>query len=345
MTWLNKARHLDAPKERVQKKYSNSWRFRIAPDTVGPKDILILPGSFSNIEGDVQGMPFWQTLKHYFYDPQKKKFRSFMCGKAFNKECYACHRQYDKDDKRLQIRKANLWPVVHLDWHYRVENEYGDAPYFVQAENRAQEREFDDLETHRRVFGRPGFMELGKGHQEMLLDILSNVVSQCVGCLEHDFDANGKIEVCAWSCSSCGTVLEDIETTTLNRDEWRKFGQSRKTCTSCRTKDFPKEVVGCTQCPTAIRTEIYDVVIPLVKQGSGKDTSINLGFGMMPKYIDEYDVYDLNGNKVPLLDRMDGNVRIYDKTLQEQVINYLPNLKNLLEVEAEREFQEDIIIN
>jgi len=341
--WLNKARYLNAPKERTQKKFSSSWRFRVDFKDPEPKDILLIKKSFPDLKGEVEELPFLQLRKHYFYDPMKSKFRSFACGRNYGKNCHACHRQYDKGDKRLTARTANLWPAVHLDWYYRVENEYGDKPYFIQPENRSQEREFDDLDTHVKVFGAPKFLELGNSHQEMLYDILGNVVSECVGCLEHDQETNGNIEVVGWGCKSCGIPLEEIETTTLGRDEWRTFGQRKVSCHSCGYKGLPKEMVGCSQCPTPIRAEIYDVVLPLVKQGQGKDKSINLAYGKMPTYIDEYDVTQPDGSKAPLLDRLDGPNRIFNEYLTENVLKYMPDLKDLHSIEADLEFQEEII--
>ena len=342
MSWLNQARHIDAPKERSAAKYSNAYRHRIDL-TKDEKDILIIKGSWSSQDGSVQNLPFKEVRKHYFYDPAGNNgrgfFRSFVCAKSLGHDsCVGCDKQYKENDKRVTLRNAKLWPVIHLDHYYRDESkmQYDEPAFFVQAETRSQEREFDNLETHTRVFGKPGFIELGRAHQEQLLDIFEKVTSSCVGCLEHDHETNGKIEVIAWDCPHCGARLEDIETTNLGRDAWRAFGHAPRTCGSCRHRGFPTEVVGCSQCPDAIRTEIYDVVLPLIKQGSGKDTSINLAFGQMPKYIDEYDL----PSGAPLLDKLDGANRIFDRSIMD--IYSPPNFDEIFAVEATREYQEGI---
>lgn len=342
MSWLDRARGLNNP-EREQKalKFSNAWRHRIELNKES-KDILIVKGSWPSSVQGAGDLPFWETKKHYFYDPHrtpKPMFRSFMCAKSLNKNaCSGCEYQFSKRDKRFTLRNVNIWPVVHLDWYYRVVNEYGDAPYYVQPETRSEEREFDSSEYHTKVFGKPGFIELGRAHQEQFLDILSSFSKSCIGCLEHDFPTNGNIEVIAWDCESCGARLEDIETTSLKRADWMAFGQSPKKCHSCGARNYPNDVLGCSQCDSPQRTEIHDIVLPLVKQGGGKDTSINLDFGQSVTYIDEYILP--NGN--PLLDGMSSTGdRIFDPIIAD--IYTTPNFEEIFSIEVTEEYPHSLL--
>ena len=337
MSWHHRAIGIDAPKERSTIKYSNAYRHRIDLNSEH-KDILFVKGSWPSADGKTQDLPFYEMEKHFFYDPQTKFFRSFACGRFFgNSDCYACTQQYKKKDSRVNLRNVKLWPVIHLDWYWRDSSkvQYDEPVFYVQAENRSQERDFEDSEFHERVFGKPGFIELGHGHQAHLMDIVKKVLSQCVGCLEHDHEKNGKIEVVGWDCASCGAHYEDIETTSLNREEWKTYGQKVRTCPSCNSRDYPKEVIGCSQCPTPIRTEIYDMVLPLVKQGKGKDTSVNLDLveGAMT-YIDEYDL----PTGEPLMLGMDGDSRIFAPDIQD--IYDSPDFRSIFEVETTAEYQQ-----
>lgn len=341
--WIHRAVGIDAPKERSSAQYSNAYRHRIDLST-DLKNILFVKGSWSSSDGKTHELPFLDMEKHFFYDSKSNFFRSFACNRFFGgADCYGCNQQYKAKDTRVNIRNVKLWPVIHLDWYWRDSSkvQYDEPVFYVQPETRAQEREFENSEFHEKCFGKPGFIELGKAHQKHFTDIMMKVLGQCVGCIDHDHEKNGKIEIVGWGCKRCGGSLEDIETTGLGRDAWKAYGQKPKECPHCGHRDYPAEKVGCSQCPTPIRTEIYDVVLPLVKQGGqGKDTSIGLDLveGEIT-YIDDYDLPDGS----PLLERLDGEDRVFAP--QIQAIYNAPDFKEIFAVECTEEYQKEQVFN
>lgn len=250
------------------------------------KNILFVEASYDAYRrdvGDIQ-LPFWEWRRHSYKDGDR--FRTFMCAKGNlgrSAECYACDLQYNKDDKRLNNRAIQYWPVIHLD-DYWV-NSYGER---VQPTSRAEEREFEER-GYERTFGKLGYLEMGNMHHKQLLDIFEQSSKLCVGCLEHH-DRPGQIEVVSYVCPSCGHVHEHVETTNMSRDDWRQYGNTKHACASCSAYDFPHKELACSQCREPERASIFDLVFPLVKNGSGKDTSINLGFGSQPTFADDYEL-------------------------------------------------------
>jgi hypothetical protein len=290
----------DAP---FTKKKSRSFSFR---DEIKlnheAKNILFVEAQYPAYRQDILPsnhsgmMPFWEWRRHSF--KEGSKFRTFMCAKGNagrTVTCEACERQYGKNDARLSLRNVRYWPVIDLDWYYL--NAYGSR---VQPRDRAEERDFEV--NLPKVYGKLGYLALGKVHHNNVLDLIGKTSTMCVGCIEHDHEKPGKVSVVGYSCKSCGSELEDIQTTNLNSADWRKFSHSLSHCPSCGSRDFPDQVLACDTCPSPAKASIYDLVLPLVKNGEGKDTSINLAFGESPQFVDDFEIPDMeSGGSAPLL--------------------------------------------
>lgn len=311
MDFLSRSRYIDeAPRPKSGGK-SFAFRHEIKLGRE-PSNILFIRAEYPAYRSDInENLPFWEWRRHSFKDGNK--FRTFMCsrGNDRSKECYACDLQFNKNDPRINVRTVRYWSVIDLDWYYI--NNYGER---IKPTSRAEERQFeaDGLE---RVFGKAGYLELGKAHNTNLLDIFEQTSNMCVGCLDQDdIDSPGRVEIVAYVCASCDTVYDTAENTAKSRDQWRSFGHSPILCSGCGSKDFPKGEIACGQCDSPRRAEIFDLVYPLVKNGSGKDTSVNLGFGTNVQFIDDYELPNgdilLNGvNKDGSLDFSGGINEIY----------------------------------
>lgn len=294
-----------------QKKKSRSFSFR---DEIKlgdePKNILFVEAQYPAYRRDILPanhsgmMPFWEWRRHSF--KEGSKFRTFMCAKG-NKgskaTCEACDRQYGKNDARLSLRNVRYWPVIDLDWYYI--NPYGSR---VQPRDRAEERDFEA--NLPKVYGKLGYLALGKVHHNNVLDLINHTSTMCVGCMEHGHESPGKVSTVGYACKSCGAELENIETTNLGSGDWKKFAHKLAHCTSCGARDFPDQVLACDTCPSPAKASIYDLVMPLVKRGEDKQTSITFAFGESPTFVDDFDVPTPGGGTTPLLvDITDDGVR------------------------------------
>ena len=325
MDFISRSRYIDeAPRAKSGGK-SFAFRHEIKLDRE-PKNIMFIRAEYPAYRPDIsENLPFWEWRRHSYKDGSK--FRTFMCsrGNDRSKECYACDLQFNKDDARINMRTVRYWSVIDLDWYYV--NSYGER---VKPKSKAEERQFeaDGLE---KVFGKAGYLEVGKSHNTNLLDIFEQTSNMCAGCLEDESVLSpGKIEIVSYTCHSCGAAFDTAETTDKSRAEWRAFGHAPLSCKSCGSKDFPVGEIACDQCDHPKRAEIFDLVFPLVKNGSGKDTSVNLAFGQNVQFIDDYELPSgnilLNGvNKDGSLDLADGINDIY------KPIDFLDLFKEQLE--------------
>jgi hypothetical protein len=287
MDFLSRSRYIDEAPRPSSGGKSFAFRHEIKLGRE-PSNILFIRSSYPAYRSDItENLPFWEWRRHSFKDGSK--FRTFMCsrGNDRSQDCYACDLQFNQNDPRLGIRNVRYWSVIDLDWYYI--NRYNER---VKPTSRAEERQFeaDGLE---RVFGKAGYLELGKAHNTNLLDIFEQTSNMCVGCLDNDdIIEPGRIEIVAYTCPHCGHVHDTAEQTNRSRDQWRSFGHAPVSCSSCGTRDFPKGEIECNTCDNPRRAEIFDLVFPLVKNGSGKDTSVNLAFGSNVKFIDDYELPD-----------------------------------------------------
>jgi len=291
--WMQRARYMqDAPRGGGSKgKISFAFRHEISLNR-NPRNLLFVKAEYPTYTKSDWTVPFMEWRRHGFRDMRNGRefFRSFMCTKGnTNGQCPACDLQFGRTpDARFSVRNVKYWPVIDLDWYYEITNKYGDPPYFAQPENRAQETEWAG--EYKKVYGKLGYIELGAAHNQQLLDIFDHVTSMCVGCLEEGHKKPGRITVTAYQCSACSHEFDNINTTTLAQADWLKAGHTKATCPKCGTTDLPKQVIGCRQCRAPRRAEIYDVVLPLVKTGSGKDTAVNMEFGATPTFVDDWNL-------------------------------------------------------
>ena len=293
--WMQRARYMqDAPRAGGSKqKISFAFRNEISLGR-NARNLLFVQAEYPTYAPSPWTVPFFEWRRHSFRDTRNGRdfFRSFMCSKGNSGgSCAACDLQFARTpDARFSLRNVKYWPVIDLDWYYEITNKYGDPPYFAQPENRAQETEWAG--EYRKVFGKLGYIEIGKAHNEQLLDIFNHVTSMCVGCLEEDFKKPGRIVVTSYECASCGHEFDNAAKTKMSQTEWEKAGHTKASCPKCGTDDLPKQVIGCRQCKSPRRAEIYDVVLPMIKSGSGKDTAINMEFGATPTFVDDWNLPD-----------------------------------------------------
>jgi len=295
MDFLTHARYIEEKPRPKAGGRSFAFRKEIKLDRE-PKNILFVEALYDAYRTDVDlKLPFYEWRRHSFKDGEK--FRTFMCARGNqgrDAECHACDLQFNRDDKRLNLRVARYWPVIHLEEYYI--NQYQER---VQPKSRAEERDFEER-GYEKVFGKLGFLELGVQHHGNLLDIFEMSSSMCVGCLE-EHDKSGRLEVISYKCPHCGHLHDHAETTELNKEQWRTFGNAKHACPACSKTDFADKELACSQCESPERSSIFDLIFPLVKNGSGKDTSINLEFGNSPSFVDDFELPDgsplMNGLK------------------------------------------------
>ena len=333
----------EAPREGGSKSI-NSFAFRreikLHRDAT---PIIFINAEYPSYGGESWTVPYYEWRRHTFRAPGgnggRDFFRTFACGRGNNRSatCPACDLQFGPSkDKRLSIRNVRYWSVIALEPTYFMQNDYGET-WYQTPQSRADERELEErggVET----FGRHGYLEVGKAHHANLMDIFERAASMCTGCLEEEHATTGKLTTAQYLCTNCGHEMENIESTHLNRDAWRTFGQRRQRCGSCGHTDLPRGVQVCSQCDNPTPAEIFDLVFPLVKSGQGKDTSINLDFGASPTFVDEYTLPDGSYLMDGLTERGDRN---WVPVIAEK---YIPlDFDELFAVERSAEYQNGIL--
>jgi DNA-directed RNA polymerase subunit RPC12/RpoP len=303
--WMQRARYMDeTPRGGNKQKISFAFRHEVQLNR-NARNILFVEAAYPAYNNPEWVVPFFEWRRHSFRDMRNGRefFRSFMCTRGnTSASCPACDLQFARNpDARFAIRNVKYWPVIDLDWYYEITNKYGDPPYYAQPENRAQEMEWAN--EYKKVYGKLGYIEIGKAHNQQLLDIFDHVTSMCVGCVEEGHKKPSRVQVTAYQCSGCGHEFDNVNTTSMSQVDWAKAGYTKAACPKCGKNDLPKQVIGCRQCKSPRRAEIYDVVLPLVKTGTGKDTAINMEFGSTPIFVDDWNLPDGS----PLMDGLNAN--------------------------------------
>ena len=344
MSWMQQLRShdLEGP---AKPKVTNSFAFRHEVKLLPGADatnVIFIEAAFPTY-GKPGTMPFWEWRRHTFRDPGRGHngrdfFRTFACGRGDRRgaDCLACDMQFGPSkDKRVSIRNVRYWPVIALEHTFRIENDFGEV-YYITPENRAHEREIQE-KGGVPTFGRPGYIEVGKAHHTNLADIFERVDSMCVGCLEEEGAEPGKLSTIAYDCAACGNELENLETTRLSRNDWRQYGWKAQAC-GCGAKEIPVKRLSCSTCQQPRPAEIYDLVFPLVKTGSGKDTAINLEYGTQPVFVDEYEI----GDGRYLMEGLDDNGnRVWAPEIAEK---YSPlNFPELFATEMSHDYQKNSV--
>lgn len=333
--WLSAGIYsMNTPKEKSGKRqFNHAYREELKLDTE-PKNIIFVPGEYASYDHRVNvKLPYWEWERHTFKDGNR--FRSFICSRGNDRsaECFACTRRYakPKGDPRIGGARKKYFSVIHLDWYYHVQNEYGDS-YFAQPRTQSQAREFED--QYERVFGALRYLPLGNAHAGQLFSLFEQVRDKCAGCLDNDLPRQGRLTPVGYVCGSCNAKVEDIETTELNRADFQALQYKKVRCPSCGHEGLPEPVLHCSNdCGSPTRSEIYDMVFPLVKQGSGKDTVVSIPYGESLTPIDDFSfdgqaLFDDDGEMIPSI------AKIYQPL----------DFHKVFEVEFTQEYQREIIL-
>ena len=267
--------------------YNNAFRSEIFLDSEPQRILFIDKGAYPSYEDANVQVPFWEKARHSFADTRggKRYFRSFLCpkGKDRSVSCRACTMQYEEDDQRVSTRRIKYFPVISLEWWYRTTNKYGDQN-FVRPKSPAEKRRLE-AEGAEAVFGRHGYIALGNGHFNQLMDLVDTVSSQCVNCMEPGKKPS-KLFPASYSCGACETVLEDLETTNLSGDELKSFPYRKHKCDACGNHDLPVVNYECSTCDDPKPAELFDVVLPLAKRGENTSSTIMVPPGEDVTFID-----------------------------------------------------------
>ena len=348
MSWMQRSRFMDEAPRETSSKSAMSFAFRQEIKlgrTATP--IIFVDAQYPSYGGEDWTVPYYEWRRHTFRAPGagnggRDFFRTFACGRGNQRgaDCPACDLQFGPTkDKRLSIRNVRYWTAIALEHTYFMQNDFGET-WYQTPETRAQERELED-KGGVPTFGRLGYIEVGKAHHANLMDIFERAAQMCTGCLEEEgLNGTGTLTTASYLCNSCGNELENIETTRLGRDAWREFGARKQKC-SCGHNDLPHAVLECSQCKNPTPAEIFDLVFPLCKTGTGKDTAINLDFGAKPVFVDEYEI-TFDGRTGYLMDGLtENNERNWAPVIAEK---YAPlDFDKIFEVERSAAYQQGIL--
>lgn len=330
MSWVQQARFRSAPKARKQStgRINLAHREEIKP-TGTP--LLFVAGEYPVFGEPNQSAPFWQHPRHTIVDTVngRRYIRTFMCTRGADRRgnCPACVLQYEQEDKRFNRRMMTYFTVIDLSWHVRHTNKYGDIVW-TKPSSPGEERRLLQEEGAERIFGRKGYLALGPGHRNQLFDLVEQIQSKCSYCVEPG-KRQAKLTPARYVCSGCEMVFEDMETTMLSGDELKELSVSKIRCSGCGRNDLPKIEYNCSNdCEQPTPTEIFDVVIPLAKRGTGTDTMLAVTDDIT--MIDDFEMPD--------------GTPLFDSESEEFAVDISPvDFAQIFNVEMDPAYQEGII--
>ena len=200
--------------------YNNAFRQEIRLTDKPQRLLFIDKGSYPGYEDSSVTLPYWEKVRHSFSEMRggKRYFRSYLCPKGADRKvsCRSCTMQYDEDDSRVSSRRIKYFPVVSLEYWFKVTNKYNDE-IWVLPSTPAERRKYESDPNATEVFGRLGYIALGNGHFNQLMDIIDHVGQQCVNCMEPG-QRPAKLFPAKYTCGFCEHTLCDLETRLRARD-------------------------------------------------------------------------------------------------------------------------------
>jgi hypothetical protein len=195
---------------------------------------------------------------------------------------------YPKDDPRTRPSSEDR-PVTI--WHH-FENE-GDAR--IQFSTKFAWNALGEYEGEPVVFGKKGYLEMGRNHCQDIYALEAQVTDYCSACQE------GTIHRTAFTCLSCGEAMLDLTAAKLSEDDEESIWRKGMKCPSCDGYEVPNEVIGCDECDTPLRTGISDVVWFLRRTGSQTNSAVSSfkkGQTASWAWLSDFDMSDGDGEFV-----------------------------------------------
>lgn len=186
-----------------------------------------------------------------------------------------------RDKRTISMRLLHAFNLLHLDWYHLVPvldkngkprlYEKGDRTgeqilEKVPCEGRRCKMCRDDVE---KVFGKKCHWSIGSGHLGDLGGHITEIEKNCAFC------GDGMIEVVAWECSECASVIIDMNRTDLSDEEIAEVVNNPYEC-KCGNKDLLLRQMECDKCQDPTPLSIFDVDMDIKRQGEGTNSTIQI---------------------------------------------------------------------
>ena len=140
-----------------------------------------------------------------------------------------------------------------------------------------------------------------------------------------------------YMCGACQHVYEDMETTQLSKDQLNALSIAEVHCENCGNYDLPCIMYECTKCSDPQMSDVYEMVFPLAKSGTGKDTILTIPYGEQIIFAEDFMLPD---NKPLLAGENQNNAPVWHTAIAEI---YKPlDFLSLFEVECSEAHQSSL---
>lgn len=272
--------------------------------------------SSDSVPTDAEGKKLWPKATYFHYKKHassyhikgQERYGDTPCSRGndpFNPQpCEGCL-QMEQGNKQVSLKDSFAFSLVHLvPYHGVPASDYKNPGQFLKKRD-SQEYYLNFEECTGRdcnycrvlkglptisvpgkaafpvypkdsittEFGRVRYLEVGAGHLSNLEGWDLAITSKCGTC-------RGELVTEGFECTSCGTLVIDMERDTRPAEVIAKVVSSPMECPECKHVGMVKEAPFCEACDSAGRTwkenVITDVVCKAKKQGEKAKTTIVL---------------------------------------------------------------------
>lgn len=236
-------------------------------------------------EGDYSGVPFYESWAAWFTREGHPKQVICTChGRKLKKPCLLCYLRDAEDNNNLAPKPRVAINAIELAYFHLVEKTSDKGAKWTEYERCAGTDElgrnlckYCDAGVPR-IFGKKGFLNLGKGYWNNFLGVIAKARLVCKSCGE------GRLYVMRYLCADCGEVFLDLNKSTVSKEQRQDMETKAMTCPVCVHKGVAKKELSCFHrspdgklikgCGAAKPATVFDFPLRLRVQGEGASSTL-----------------------------------------------------------------------
>jgi len=259
-----------------------AWAQRRKAIRMGPTPVWVwlYPGEYED------GMPLYEYWATWLKRDGRNRFILCNChgGQREGAKCLLCHKmQEEENDHYIPKPRVAINAIELADFH-KIEKKSEKGTVWYEYERCAGTDALGrnlckycdaKIET---VYGRRGFLNLGKGYWNNFQKVMEEARKICKTC-------GGSLHLLRYVCAECDEVFLDPAKSTVTEEQRQEMETKDTVCPMCVHKGPAKKVVGCFKkdedtdkfvkgCDTPIPSDIFDFPLLLSIEGEGPGSTL-----------------------------------------------------------------------